>query len=379
MENIVEYCKTGNTLYVRKVSQEIKEFILKIIPHVLKKYTDENNIYRFRSIELMDVLTKPEFEDQCIDKIKGLKWTGNICYLDSVLICLFVIKCNFINEYILNAELVKRNGTLLECFHSEKISDSEKSIMDLENRKNIQNELKNISNNIRNGEKQKCSTLRKYLKNCRGAKLFYGTQMAESGEFLTYLFNIFDTNVAVKKTITYGTNNIDLIQTSTIIDDKASVIHFIPSDTLRRLLKTKYYELRSFLTIKDDSGILDDDNQYKDDNGIFYKRRITYNTIIDTPYLVFRVDRLWLNNFYQIKIIPSQIITLANLNQFALSSVIVFRGLHYTCYFRCGNKWYYYDDTDNDIELVGSYNTMLNTKKFPNVITNGTVYFYIRI
>ena len=96
--------------------------------------------------------------------------------------------------------------------------------------------------------------------------------MAESGEFLTYLFNIFDTNVAVKKTITYGTNNIDLIQTSTIIDDKASVIHFIPSDTLRRLLKTKYYELRSFLTIKDDSGILDDENQYKDDNGIFYKR-----------------------------------------------------------------------------------------------------------
>jgi len=386
MENIIEYCKSGNALHIRKVSPEIKETILKIIPYTIKKYTDENNIYRIRAIEMMDILTKPDFENQCVDKIKGLKWTGNSCYLDSVLICLFAVKCNFIDEYILNSELLKRRGTLMDCFLSDKLSDDEKSSLDLENRKNIQNELKNISDNIRNGKKQKCSTLRKYLKNCRGAKLFSGKRMAESGEFLTYLFNIFDTNVATKKTITYGTNNMnicplekELVLTSTIIDNKASVIHFIPSDNIRLLSKKKYYELRSFLTIKDDSGELGEGNQYKDDNGRLYKRRITYNTIIDTPYLVFRVDRLWLNSFYQIKIIPSQIITLANLNQFALSSIIVFRRLHYTCYFRCGNKWYYYDDTDNDIELIGSYNSMLNTKKFPNIITNGTVYFYTKM
>ena len=351
MENIIEYCKTGNTLPIRKVSPEIKETLLKITPYTIKKYTDENNIYRVRAIEIMDILTKPEFEDQCVDKIKGLKWTGNSCYLDSVLICLFAVKCNFIDEYILNYELVKRSGTLMTSF-------------------------------VRTFTR----SLRKYLKNCSGAKLFSGTRMAESGEFLAYFFNIFDTNVATKKTITYGTNNMnicplekELVLTSTITDNKSSVIHFIPSDNIRLLSKKKYYELRSFLTIKDDSGELGEGNQYKDDNGHLYKRRITYNTIINTPYLVFRVDRLWLNSFYQIKIIPSQIITLANLNQFALSSIIVFRRLHYTCYFRCGNKWYYYDDTDNDIELIGSYNSMLNTKKFPNIITNGTVYFYSKM
>ena len=58
MENIIEYCKTGNTLPIRKVSPEIKETLLKITPYTIKKYTDENNIYRVRAIEIMDILKK---------------------------------------------------------------------------------------------------------------------------------------------------------------------------------------------------------------------------------------------------------------------------------------------------------------------------------
>ena len=154
------------------------------------------------------------------------------------------------------------------------------------------------------------------------------------------------------------------------------MIHFIPSDIVRQL-KNKYYELRSFLTIKDDSGELEDG--YRDDNNNLYKRRILYKTVIDTPYLIFRIDRLWANKFYKTKIIPSQIITLQNLKKFALSAVIVFSAFHYTCYFRCGNKWYYYNDIDNEITLIGNYNSLLKNNDFPNVITNGTVYFYTKI
>lgn len=381
MEYVTEYCKTGNTIKLRKISPEIRETILKSIPHTLKKYVDNDNIYRNRAIEMMDILTKPEFdEEDCTGVLKGLTWTGNSCYLDSVLVCLFAVKSNFIDEYILNSKLKKRSGTLLDCMED---SDDEK--IDLKNRKEIQNELKNIYDNMKNGKRQKCLKLRKYFKNCRGGQLFYGSRMAESGEFLTFIFNIFDTNVAVKKTITYGTNNVsinpdkDLIKTSEITDNSASMVHFIPSDIVRLLSTRVYYELRSFLTIRDDSGELAPENQYKDDNGNSYKRRISYNTIIDTPYLVFRIDRLWLNKFFQTKIIPSQIITLQNLKQFALSSIVVFRRMHYTCYFRCGKNWYYYDDTDDNIELIGSYNKMLNIKTFPNVITNGTVYFYTKM
>jgi len=389
MEYITEYCKTGNTINLRKkISPEIKNTILKTIPHTLKKYKDENNIFKNRALEMLDILSSPIFEEnkKCIEKIKGLEWTGNSCYLDSVLICIFAIQNDFIDEYILNSKLKKRYGTLLDCFETKKLDDDKKSKIDLENRKNIQNELKIIYKNIKNGKKQDCSELRKELKKCKSAQLFSGSRMAESGEFLTYIFSIFDMNVATKKTVTYGTNNIkdinpdnkNLIKTSEIMDTKASVIHFIPSDIIR-LLDDKYYEIRSFLTIKDDSGELDIDNQYKDDNDNKYKRRISYNNLVDTPYLVFRIDRLWNRKFLKTKIIPSQIITLQNLKQFALSSVIVFNCLHYTCYFRCGNKWYYYNDIDNDIVLIGNYVSLLKTKSYPNVITNGTVYFYTKM
>jgi len=220
------------------------------------------------------------------------------------------------------------------------------------------------------------------LKKCPNAYLFYGSKQAEAGEFLNYILKIFDTNLAIKKYTTYGSfsmvdditsSEFESSKTSEYIDYSASIIHFVPVNNLLKNSKNNYYELRSFLELTDDSGILEEGNEFGDAK---YIRKIGKTTLIDTPYLIFNLNRLFGGTFYRTKIIPNEIITLDNLKSFILSSIVVYKDSHYTCYFRCGEKFYYYDDMSSKILKVGGYDKLLNHISNPNVMTNGVLYFY---
>ena len=67
-------------------------------------------------------------------------------------------------------------------------------------------------------------------------------------------------------------------------------------------------------------------------------------------------------------------------NVLQLSSVVTYTPGHYTCFFRIGAVWYFYNDmADPFIRIVGSYNDLLDTtlgRNKINVQTHGVLYFY---
>jgi hypothetical protein len=382
MKSLKKYCEKDNKLELRKLPSDLKQFFLNNIYFSVQKFKNKNNIYRKRSIEIFDIISKPEVQtDDCFKNLKGLTWIGNSCYLDSVLFSFLAIQNNFVDNHILDCELSIRN-TGFECYPDTEYNYEDIKIIDYKNRVEIQKKLKLIVQNIRSGKKKNCTDLRKALKKCPNAYLFYGSKQAEAGEFLNYILKIFDTNLAIKKYTTYGSfsmvdditsSEFESSKTSEYIDYSASIIHFVPVNNLLKNSKNNYYELRSFLELTDDSGILEEGNEFGDAK---YIRKIGKTTLIDTPYLIFNLNRLFGGTFYRTKIIPNEIITLDNLKSFILSSIVVYEDSHYTCYFRCGEKFYYYDDMSSKILKVGGYDKLLNHISNPNVMTNGVLYFY---
>ena len=101
MEDLKKYCRTSNVEILRILSPEIKKFLLEHAPKTIAKYgNDNNNAYVLRAKEIIDILTTLEQGDpaKCI-KLNPLKWTGNSCYIDSVLFALLAIPTQFSKKY----------------------------------------------------------------------------------------------------------------------------------------------------------------------------------------------------------------------------------------------------------------------------------------
>lgn len=379
MEHLDNYAETNNPIELRLISRELKEDLLKYFIYVFEKYPSENKYYQ-RALQIFDTINKPFMtEIDCSKNLRGLDWVGNSCYLDSSLFSLFAIPNKFIDDNILNANLTPRYSQI-ECSSGAESDDVvELGEVDWLNRIEIQDKLKHIVFNIRNNIETKCVDLRKSLRKCDNTCQYAGDNTQDAGEFLTALFRMFDLNLAKKKTVTYGSfsdveNPTDLEITNESIDTVSSIIQYVPYFNIMKTTSDTHYELRDLIKIKDDSGILAPGYEFGSKN---YRRRLQCTTLVDTPYLIFRIDRFFMYNFYRTKIIPNELITLDSLKSFVLSAIVAFDRRHYTCYFRCGNDFYYYDDGGEClIEKVGSYEDMLVVCNKPNVITNGTLYFY---
>ena len=80
--------------------------------------------------------------------------------------------------------------------------------------------------------------------------------------------------------------------------------------------------------------------------------------------------------FYKTNIVAPK-----SLNGLQLTSIVIHDGInHYTCYFKCNNKWFYYDDTKNEqyrIVPVGKYKNLFSTQNTnPKPSRFGTLFFY---
>lgn len=327
---------------------------------------------------------KPTIEYSC-NKMRGLKWVGNSCYLDSSLVCLFIQPCDF-TDYIINVPLKVKTP-------EEKFVCGNDSESDLVNRKSVQDKLRLLVESMR-GVTEKpietCSDLRAVLKNCPDSESYYDERPKDAGEFLTYLLSLFPVNLAHKKFITYGTNNIDeyvdetdLVLTSEIIDREANVFQFVSAERLQ-----SYHDgvkLSTFLNLVEDSGDLGEDNLFKA-NGQTFRRRILIQSIDYTPYLIFNIKRTGLvfdeeqnvvEKFFDTMIIPEEEIELENGQYFELSGVVIHTGgAHYICIVKCDNLWYHYDDIRSDkMKLRGTFDDAVKKSRH-NPLTHGTLYFY---
>lgn len=375
MLNLNNYCKTKNTDELRNTTPEIKKLLLFYAPYALKKYQDSDNVYHKLALEIIDILTIPPQNGMSCNFF-GLSNIGASCYLDSALFALFAVPSKFITKKILKVNLEKIQKTRIVC------AENNSKSLDLKNRKKVQIELNRIVDSIRGDNNIKyCTDLRQVLKKCKTSERYDLPGVGDAGDFLQYILDMFPTNVATKQFINYATYDItndiptNLIETTNRLDTESSVIQFISSIYLSNLEQNKNHDIRNFLELVEDSGELEVENWYNA-NGNTFPRIITKLRIINTPYLIFRFERLhtFTQEFVNTKIIPSQTVTLRDLSRFVLCAIVVYKSVHYTTYFRCRSDWYYYDDTKSNIIRIGEFEKMLTWN--PSPITNGTLYYY---
>ena len=300
---------------------------------------------------------------------------GNSCYLDSVLLSLFTVQNDFVDRNILDTELTKRNISKLYCIPKGNPKIPE---IDLYNRQQVQNELVNITKSIRGKRNVKqCTGLRGIIKSCPNPENFQDDRPKDAGDFLGYILNMFDTEVAVKQFDIYVTNNLnakleDIPKLDTNVDRTSSVVHTMFYHDMMNIEPNT--PTRLLISRVEDSGELDPDNYYRG-----YKRLITVVTLIDTPYLIINLQR---NNpvgddTIKTKIMPSNSIIVGE-NILSLSAIVIHRGDrsggHYTAYLKINDEWYYYNDMGPSIVKVGSYNKLLSSN--PSPMKYGTLYFY---
>jgi len=321
--------------------------------------------------------------------------------MDSVVFALLAVD----NPYLTHALLKRKLRT------SNMAKKSRKRI----NRKiKVKNALVRLTLSIRQNKDATVKRLKKGLKSCpisKGGSNFSGYEQEDAGEFLQYLAGLFDLYPARVTTTTWGTNSLGktpkpLVQTSSIVDNKASIVHTVPFFQLHSLDPRKSHRIGKLLKLKDDSGPLSSDNTFKA-KGQEFSRRIYLAQVEDSPYLVFYLIRQ--NPFgtgkSTRKVLPTKQITLPSKRVLKLSGIVVHLGAsrsfgHYVLYFRCGKRWFLYNDMPGSIVLLGNYQDMLKhefyghrrtrTRKrhgkhkktiirgpgIGTVLNQGTLYFY---
>lgn len=324
---------------------------------------------------VFELLNNKVFNMNTVNGLQNLD--GTSCYSDCVLFSLLVIPNDFINEHLFFTKIDHYN-----------ISQSQEKVRNI-----IQKYIIKLAISMRfTNDIKTCKKFRTILNLCHldGMPNFGKRGQQESGEFLLYIFTIFNiNNIAKTRTINFATNNLtskvtkkELVQTSVNYDKKASPIVFIDSFRLNSQKNKNnliYYFLKQFT----DSGKLCDDNKFRyktSSKTIYYSRTFSYMTVMDSPYIIFWAQRADPINNSVIKTIitPTQQITLNSNRILHLNSIILhmgnINGGHYITYFRHNLKWYIYDDINPNILYIGNYFKMLETN--PNPCTNGILYFY---
>jgi hypothetical protein len=318
--------------------------------------------------------------------IKGLKYDNNSCYMDSVLVSLFMFPSKTIRNQILNKNISKFSKMkYLWTRCSDKID------VDINRRKNIQKEINRLIKNFRlyNNNSDTVTYLRKLFSLCRGTQPFHLTGTQDAGEFLLYLFGIFQVNTSITKRITYGRNstNTSWTKVSEIIDRKSSpviditaieLLNIHPNFNITKLIK------------KTEISVLDKNNYWTPVKGSSYKYKKEVAKFITSPIVIFKIDRSYgtpifnhekkFSRMETIEIwknvsIPEKF-TLKDVILKLKSIVIHTGGAHYIALIKDKrNIWYHYNDIENGvITQIGSYDNMLKTR--PNPSSHGTIFIY---
>lgn len=321
-----------------------------------------------------DVSSNSESDDESIvgnisSSIRGLDYVGNSCYQDSTLLALLAIPNRFITTNMLIKDLSK---------------DLSKQI-DYRLRIAFQKEIVRIAKSMRGLDHVKdCTNLRKLIKYCKGPQPFHEVGTQDAGEFLLYIFDIFNIEDVIIERITLVTNDLtrrvpkEYIETHKVIQNSSPIIS-IHSGSIFNIAET---DLRKFIDRADDT-VFELSNVYihKPTNEVF-RRRIELNRIVKADYIIFNVHRLHQlidgkriieKRLYTPIRCPEQMTIRSRILH--LHAIVVHEHNHYTCYIKCSGHWYYYNDlASHKISPIGNYKKMLLQK--PSAETCGTLYFY---
>ena len=319
-------------------------------------------------------------------KLNGLKYNANSCYMDSTLLALFGMPNKTISDNILNKDLNELKTYQLIWTRCNKDLDE-----DIKGRQKIQRGLIDVTMYMRGLSKSpsNCKPLRLLLKNCIQAQPFHGNGTQDAGEFLVYLFNMFQVNVATTFREIYGSNDLDneytddWILTSRNREINDSVIVDIVSTSL--MDNDDNYDITNYI----DQTIETTVEYWKPyptrPQETFIRKREIFR-FEESPIIIFKLDRTYgepsfeggeykvkTNNIWK-KVIAPEFMLLNN-KKLYLSAIVVHSGSeHYVCNVKCENEWFFYDDMYSFVRHTGSYSNMLKTK--PDPMSHGTIYFY---
>jgi hypothetical protein len=275
--------------------------------------------------------------------LRGLSNSGNSCYADSVLIALFAQPSEYIKKKIINATVTNR----------------------LQNDIDIINEMKHIYNYIHNvGDYKDTIQLRKYYKNNKTFKKcnFNKTGQQSASEYLAELFGFYGMDDDVSRSS--GSNSTTL-----------SCI-FVSGDenSLNRYNKNK--------------------NKNKNKNILYFfdipNNNFTNYTITTLPYFILSFEKLRIKSntdtlsFVKTPVNLEETVIVNNIN-YHMHAIVIHSGFtsgtitrgHYKTWYKCGNKWYLYNDSNggNMRENEQTYVDMIKLTN-DNPTTNGVLYFY---
>jgi uncharacterized UBP type Zn finger protein len=288
--------------------------------------------------------------------INGLNYYRNSCYIDTILQCIFAPKNDPISKHILKRD-------------TETIKDN--IICKPGIRTKIQKELNEIKISI-SGLKQvkNCLKLKKLLYYCKGSENFHTFKTQDAGEFLLFLFNIFDVITTIRMRQSYVSNNLEDFKNKICVSKVEYESGPIVNIPIHILQNEKEYNLINGLNITEDT-VFDKHNMYKHDKQLFC-RRIELNTIIRASFIVFNINRLDINNKknYTKILFPETFII--GENELHLNAICIHDNNHYTCYYKIGTVWYYYNDFIG-ITHIGTYEKLLTIQ---DIKKKSTLFFY---
>jgi ubiquitin C-terminal hydrolase len=285
-------------------------------------------------------------------KLGFLEWFKNSCFIDSVLMCLLYKP----NEFVINMLTKKLNY------------EDENEEAEVEG---IQEDLYILYGKLLKGQSTSCEKFRRKIYNYElpDFENFGDGRERDAGEFLKYLFKIFQVEYFKKKEINYGynlaTGKKEITSVKNINDASPMIDIRINGDEGEEL------NLSELLDREEDSGVLTADNYFKNDDGSkVYNRRIERMEYISYDYLVINIEKMADALKKKIEIIPEEELTIGK-KKLELSGIVSWYNGHYICFIKCTDNWVMVDDTDS-IKLIGNYDKLIG--KF--VRRNSKLYFY---
>ena len=297
---------------------------------------------------------------QPIENVEGLDWIGNSCYLDSVLMCLFLIPNKSINDEI----LFKKNLKNKKCSSNRQ--------------KEIQKSLKKIVLSIRGTNKKikNCTNLRKKIKECLidSDQKFYNTTTNDSDEFLLYLLQLFEVETCTE------------IETRKIKYKKEIISEKYQEEKINPIIRIHGdVDLIEKLKIKDFLNFTEEEemDEYKYKGKVRKVNSVRQTIYKDFPFIVFNYNRLEKRDKFLKTEINATETFINDDKEYELYGIVIHNGEnHYVAMLKLDDDWYFYNDTDTDntITNIGSYEQMIKYKcKCGNKVkplTHGTLFFY---
>lgn len=257
-------------------------------------------------------------------------WKDNSCYMDCSLLCLLLPKCAFV-DMLLTKPL--RSSLAMS----------------------IQRELREIVRSIRGGgNAMNCARLRALLPSS-----FTGSQMGDPGEFIGYILDMCEGDVAEKTVVTCTKKGASVVDVSRSKNTNFSVIQLVPAD-----IRDKGTDTSTALTECSSNPM---------ENGMRSYQQITVDK---TPYLIYNAVRCVQGKINYGRIHPNHAVRLKSGGVLDIVGVVLYvHPAHFVCLVKYDQVWYYYDGLQGpQLQRVGTWQEV--KVKFP-VDTNGVLYCYL--